>query len=255
MANRITLDDIESRLGKHPKPAYSPDEEFEAEEPEDSSSLGAGFIGGCVAMFFAVGLGTFYFLGGGLNFSAPNLSLAWHDELKSSVDEVCSVGWQSNRSNIDQMHCYFTKDVKRLCKSEERDHLVAKIKTFDEAYMIARGTEIGTVFANAGGGMANPNIAQLGIQGARASDSSLSEADQMEAMNQAVAAAERINAPIREVAMRSRNDGSMSDLKADLVGLVKQRYFAPGDFGYFRSKWIRNATDGLAQGPSQCSNG
>jgi hypothetical protein len=256
MGNRITLDDIENRLGKHPRPEFVPDDEFEPEEPEEDSSMGVGFIASCFAVFLAVGFGTFYFSGGGgFNLPVPNLSLAWHSELKSSVDDSCNVGWESNRSNIDQMHCYFTKDIKRLCKSEERNHLVAKIKKFNEAYMIARGSEIGAVMANAGGGMANPNMVQLGVQGARATDRSLSQDEQDEAMTQAIAAADRMTAPIMEIAKRSINKNSMADLKADLVSLVKNGYFAPEDFGYFRSVWIRKATDGVAQGPSQCSNG
>jgi hypothetical protein len=254
MGNRITLDDIENRLGKHARPEYSPDDEILEEDAGEDSSMGIGFIASSVATFLAVGLGTYYFSGGGFSFSVPKLSLAWHDELKSTVDPVCSVGWEANRSNIDQMHCYFTKDVQRLCKSDERKHLIAQIGKFDESYMIARGSEMGAVFQNAGGGMANPNIVQLGLQGSRASDHSLSDAEQMEAMSQAIAAADRINAPIMEVIQRSTNKGSMSDLKADLVSLVKRGYFAPGDFGYFRSNWIRKATDGLQQGPSQCGN-
>ena len=51
----------------------------------------------------------------------------------SRVAAVCDVGWKDDRLNRDQIHCYMTRDVARLCNPRERLALVDKLRAYQTA--------------------------------------------------------------------------------------------------------------------------
>src|SRR5688572_11883989 len=100
---------------------------------ERGTTLNAGFIATAVALFVAVGSGTFFYLNGGLEL--PQLSFGSAEDepaYVSSVDKKCGKGWEKDLPNVDQMHCYLTSSTTRLCDPKERAHLVATIGRFED---------------------------------------------------------------------------------------------------------------------------
>jgi hypothetical protein len=94
----------------------------------DGTKLTAGFIATAVALFVAVGSGTFVFLNGGVAMPSFDLGVAKNEPAYvSSVDKTCGKGWEKDLPNVDQMHCYLTSSKRRLCDPKERAHLVATI--------------------------------------------------------------------------------------------------------------------------------
>ena len=47
---------------------------------------------------------------------------------QSRVASVCDKGWRDDRDNRDQVDCYMTTDVERLCDPRERRALVDKLR-------------------------------------------------------------------------------------------------------------------------------
>ena len=52
---------------------------------------------------------------------------------QSRVAQTCDKGWKDDRFNRDQIHCYMTRDVARLCDPRERRALADKLLAFQAA--------------------------------------------------------------------------------------------------------------------------
>ena len=85
-------------------------------------------------MVMAVGAGAFYLPDLLINLSkAAEISVA---APVTGVEAVCGKGWQSNLPNVDQMHCYMTDTVSRLCEPKEKARLVEIINQFDDDFTV-----------------------------------------------------------------------------------------------------------------------
>jgi hypothetical protein len=256
MGNKISLGDIESRLGKSARPAQSYDaysdpapqrplNRFQKEQEEDEgSTLSAGFIATCVAAFIAVGGGTFFFTGG--SFDMRSLT-TWkrngvYLDYVSKSDARCKKGWGENRENKDQLHCYFTRDVARLCDPKEKGHLLNMVDLFQDGavrYGALTMKETMEMVGNQG------KMMQIGMAGAMATAEGQSEAEQMQNIEKVVGMVDEAMGDFNDHMVQNRNERSYADLKSAVRSLVASGYLTPDDFGWAKPEWIEVAIKGV----------
>lgn len=258
MGNRINLGDIEARLGNQVRLAEFDEQDVEASaaaqfEAENGSRAGSlGFVAFCVATFLAVGSGTYFLLGGGGEGSEMTVAAEESAEasLISKVDATCGKGWGEVRENRDQLHCYFTTDVARLCDPQERGHLLRVVDSFHRGasrYAAAQAGEAVKMISNQG------KMAQVGMAGALATQEGLSPEEQAERISKAANLANDVMSGYNENMMQNRNEKTFADLAKALKSLIILGYLTPGDFGGKRPDWLATALSEIEfSEPSPC---
>ncbi len=168
--SEIDLEQIQRRLGSHNGSLFgaekSSDEtddysfiSINSEKPEPTLSF--GFVATVLVLFLGVGSGTYFFMEGGIRL--PEFRLPWSGQGEdgsyfSSVEGQCIKGWRKGASNVDQMHCFLSTSISRLCEPEERQALVATIQRFQQDSLggdLQLASKVETVNASStnGGGM------------------------------------------------------------------------------------------------------
>ena len=208
----------------------------------DDSTLNAGFIATAVALFFAVGGGTLFFLNDG--FSLPQLNFG-SGETKpayvSSVDQKCSKGWRKDLPNIDQMHCSMTINLHRLCEPEERAHLVATISRFEEDYGVWSrrhfAAAMGSIFKAQG------NSLEIGMGAAEMehamADPKLSDAERQKKIDKFEKTMGYVLDEPNKILAESKNDTPHYQLEYDLTALASKGLIEAGDFGWRKPDWVK----------------
>ena len=121
--NRIEAGNIEKRLGRAASSGGSSREPDEPRPGEASSGGNTLFAFSLVAVFI-VGAGALAASDRGAGFRQS----VWEDIMgppaepafQSRVAHLCDKGWKDDRLNRDQIHCYMTESVVRLCDPRER---------------------------------------------------------------------------------------------------------------------------------------
>jgi hypothetical protein len=260
MSNRISLGDIESRLGKPARPQsnyddYAPlpaSQQAQAYDDDDSeSTLSAGFIATCVAAFVAVGGGTYFMTGGDFDWQALT---SWkkngvYTDFQSVVDARCRRGWGADRENRDQLHCYLSHNIARLCDPQERGHLLNVVQAFQDGAMLNGAVTMTETFKLVGN---QGKMMQIGMAGAKASQEGISIEQQGEAIGKVTGMVDEAMSGITGQIAKNRNAKSMDDLKLAMRKLASRGYISEADFGWLKPDWIKSALSGVkapANGP------
>jgi hypothetical protein len=139
------------------------------------------------------------------------------------------VGWKDVRDNRDQIDCYMTTDIERLCDPRERRAMADKLV----AYQLADDRLIGGAATAFLAGYAKSGAAdamKMGIAEAKSRDPNLSEQERGEQLKQLSGMAQSFNAPARQVLEEGTVNREGIHLHKDIKSLVEQGYLAASDF-------------------------
>jgi hypothetical protein len=146
---------------------------------------------------------------------------------QSRVAAVCDKGWQDDRDNRDQIDCYLTHDIERLCDPRERGALVNKLLD----YQIADDRLIGRSAASFLSGYGQSDPMQMGIAEAKSRDANLSHDEQAAQLKTVTSMADDFTAPTAQaLAQGSRNKHGIVAILNDVKSLAEQGYLAASDF-------------------------
>jgi hypothetical protein len=250
MSKKISLEDVEARL-RGSQTAISKAEAAEQQneraqsadfiyEEEESGGMSAGFMASCVAVFLGVGAATYFFTGSNISLG-DMMAMGSH---KSVVDDVCSVGWRDDRSNKDQIHCYLTKKVSRLCDATERAHLTRKLKDFEIAHARTKMEFMGETLSSI------PNPVVVGLETAK-----LGKGNDMETAQRLTDMMSSSMSGIQANLDRNRNKVSVSDVQSEIRKLYVTGYLSDRDFGLVTPSWIQKAIkDATPSGATPCKS-
>jgi hypothetical protein len=159
---------------------------------------------------------------------------------QSRVASVCDKGWQDDRDNRDQVHCYMTTDVERLCDPRERRALADKLV----AYQIADDRLIGRAAVSFLQGYSKSNAMEVGMAGAKSRDPNLSQEERAAQLKKVTGMAQDFNAPTEKVLEEgSANKHGIVAILNDVKSLAEQGYLAASDFPRTTPKIVK---EGLA---------
>ena len=191
--NTIDLNQINARLRDMSKPQlqlqrdhydYDDDSVSYAQFREVDVQYDEEEGGTSNSTFYASIIGLFLMIGGGTFFSSDILALfpksfkTVEPTYISGVDTTCGKGWKANLPNVDQMHCYMTDTVSRLCDPKEKARLVQVIGQFQDDFAIWQGK-----IAMAGFGAAmktNLNAIQMSAEDVKSRDERLTPEQRLE---------------------------------------------------------------------------
>lgn len=263
--NEINLDQIQQRLGGQNKPRASYDE-FDNGQPQynydqsgsEGTTLNAGFIATIVAAFVAVGGGTYFFAGDG--FSVPDLGLKWswgNGETVaamsgSKLDSVCGKGWQADLPNVDQMHCYMTREVYRLCDEKEYDALLATVKQYDADYKVWHRKYMMATFKTIG--KMQTQGMQLGMEAAKLEHMKGSDKEQLDQFSKVTGIADNIMKPANEMLAQRVSKVPEYELINAATALVKKGFISEKDFGRKMPDFMAAAFKAAGKVKTACPN-
>ena len=159
---------------------------------------------------------------------------------QSRVASVCDKGWQDDRENRDQVHCYMTTDIERLCDPRERRALVDTLL----AYQVASDLAIGRVAVSVLQSFARPGVMDMGMAEAKSRDPNLSDEDRAAQLAKVNGMAHGYLAPTEKPLEEGfRNKHGIVTILNDVTSLAEQGYLAASDFPTTMPKIVR---EGLA---------
>ena len=241
--NRIGSGQIEKRLGRAPSSGSSPRGPDDPSSRDVSSSGNTLFASAFVVILIA-GTGALV----ASDRAADFRQAVWDDIMgpppepayQSRVASVCDKGWQDDRDNRDQVHCYMTTDVERLCDPRERRALADKLV----AYQIAYDRLIGRAAVSFLQGNSRSNAMEIGMAGAKSRDPNLSEEERTAQLKKVTDMAQDFNAPTEKVLEEgSANKHGIVTILNDVKSLAEQGYLAASDFPTTTPKIVK---EGLA---------
>jgi hypothetical protein len=247
--SRIASGQIEKRLGRSGGSPGGPDDPRSG----DSSSGGNTLFASVFVVILIAGAGTLAASNGAADFRRA----VWEeimgppaDNYQSRVAEACDKGWKDDRFNRDQIHCYMTRDVARLCDPRERRALADKLL----AYQAAMDRSVARVNAVAFNMIGNPGgVAAMGMAEAKSRDPNLSEKERAAQFEKTMAMSHEIMSPMGEIVRDNINTATKEVLVADVKSLVENSYLASADFPSTQPKIVK---EGLASagpvGRSSC---
>ena len=261
--NTIDLDQINARLRDKSKVSASdpygevPDIIPRGERGEYGPPNNTTFFASIVGVFLLIGAGIFFMPDGISWSSVTNLNWMYHSDsatafLPSSVDEQCKLNeWVKDTHNNDQMHCYLTTSVSRLCDSVERQGLVALIMRYqNESDNYDGNMALSIIDMQANTPLSDKM--QLGVEAAKADHSSNSDEGSKHEQN-AEAIASKMLAGTHAVMARQKymnwGDGSF---EGNLQTLGTKGLIALKDFPYYRPKWVTAALQDIKVTTETC---
>jgi hypothetical protein len=159
---------------------------------------------------------------------------------QSRVASVCDKGWQEDRENRDQVHCYMTTDVERLCDPRERRALVDKLL----AYQVGSDRAIGRVAVSVLQSFGKPGVMELGTAEAKSRDPNLSEEERAAQLTKVTGMAHDLLAPTEKPLEEGfANKHGIVAILNDVKSLAEQGYLAASDFPTTTPKIVK---EGLA---------
>jgi hypothetical protein len=159
---------------------------------------------------------------------------------QSRVASVCDEGWQDDRENRDQVHCYMTTDVERLCDPRERRALVDKLLAYQDASDRALGRVAIAVLQS----VAKPGVMDMGMAEAKSRDPNLSEEERAAQLAKVNGMAHDYMAPTEKPLQEGfTNKHGIVTILNDVKSLAEQGYLAASDFPTTMPKIVR---EGLA---------
>jgi hypothetical protein len=267
--NEIRLDQIEQRLGQINKPRQAQYDEYGYAIPQmhdaddfnhegDGPTLNAGFIATIVALSLAAGAGTFFFIGG--DASMPSFKMGWGGSEEKGValsgsvmDPVCGKDWQPNLPNTDQLYCYLTRQVYRLCDATEHEALIATIRLYDKEYKVWHRKYMMATFKTIGK-MQTQGL-QLGMEAAKLENmSGGSEKDQMDQLVKVTEMADNIMKPANQVLEQRVAKVPEYELENAVHSLAKRGYISGKDFGASKPDFVAKALKRAGKVKTACPN-
>lgn len=249
--NRIESGQIEKRFCRAPSSGRSP------RGPDDPRSRDASSSGNTL---FASAFVVILIAGSGALVASDRAAdfrhAVWDDIMgpppepayQSRVASVCDKGWQDDRDNRDQVDCYMTTDVERLCDPRERRALADKLV----AYQIADDRLIGRAAVSFLQGNSKSNAMEIGMAGAKSRDPNLSEEERAAQLKKVTGMAQDFNAPTEKVLEEgSVNKHGIVTILNDVKGLAEQGYLAASDFPTTTPKIVK---EGLAAAHSMAAS-
>jgi hypothetical protein len=159
---------------------------------------------------------------------------------QSKVASVCDEGWRDDRENRDQVHCYMTTDVERLCDPRERQALVDKLLAYQDASDVAIGRVAVSVLQSFG----KPGVMDMGMADARSRDPNLSEEERAAQSAKVADMAHGYLAPTEKPLEEGfTNKHGIVTILNDVKSLAEQGYLAASDFPTSMPKIVK---EGLA---------
>jgi hypothetical protein len=241
--NRIGSGQIQKRFGRAPSSGSSPRGPDDPRSRDVSSSGNTLFASAFVVILIA-GTGALV----ASDRAADFRHAVWDDIMgpppepayQSRVASVCDKGWQDDRDNRDQVDCYMTTDVERLCDPRERRALADKLV----AYQIADDRLIGRAAVSFLQGHSKSNAMEIGMAGAKSRDPNLSEEERAAQLKKVTGMAQDFNAPTEKVLEEgSANKHGIVTILNDVKSLAEQGYLAASDFPTTTPKIVK---EGLA---------
>ena len=240
--NRIESGQIERRFGRAPS-SGSP---RGPEDPRsrDSSSSGNTLFASAFVVILLAGTGALV----ASDRAADFRHAIWDDIMgpppepayQSRVASVCDKGWQEDRENRDQVHCYMTTDVERLCDPRERRALVDTLL----AYQVASDFAIGRVAVSVLQSFGKPGVMEMGIAEAKSRDPNLSEEERAAQSTKVTGMAHDYLAPTEKPLEEGfANKHGIVTILNDVKSLAEQGYLAASDFPTTTPKIVK---EGLA---------
>jgi hypothetical protein len=208
------------------------------QEEADDAAMSRHFTAAIIAVGVIACGGFFWAYGSSLFGGGAEAQMAH----VSRLDRTCGEGWQKDQSNVDELHCYMTTQVSRLCDAAERKHLVATIERFTKDYAVYDArfnvAAMGTIVS------VNANAVQLARADSRSRDPRLTEDQRNEALGQAVGIAGKALEGVEKVRSKKINSVKFYQLEDDLKTLITGGYVAAKDLDPSRANWIRRAIAG-----------
>jgi hypothetical protein len=159
---------------------------------------------------------------------------------QSRVASVCDKGWQDDRENRDQVDCYMTTDVERLCDPRERRALADKLV----AYQFASDIAIGRVAVSVLQSFGRPGVMGMGMAEAKSHDPNLSEEQRAAQMAKVTGMAHDYLAPTDKPLQEGfTNKHGIVTILNDVKSLAEQGNLAASDFPTSMPKIVK---EGLA---------
>lgn len=237
--NRIEAGNIEKRLGRAASSGGSSREPDEPRPGEASSGGNTLFAFSLVAVFI-VGAGALAASDRGAGFRQS----VWEDIMgppaepafQSRVAHLCDKGWKDDRLNRDQIHCYMTESIARLCDPRERRALADKLVAYQEAQDRSAG-RMGMAALKM---IANPGATlALGVSDAMSRNPNLSEQERAAQFEKTMDISKDIMAPADQVVQDNVNTATREDVVADFKNLVEKGYLAAVDFPSTQPKIVK----------------
>jgi hypothetical protein len=241
--NRIESGQIEKRFGRAPSSGRSP---RGPDDPRsrDASSSGNTLFASAFVVILIVGAGAFV----ASDRAADFRHAVWDNIMgpppepayQSRVASVCDKGWQDNRENRDQVHCYMTTDVERLCDPRERRALADKLR----AYQVGSDRAIGRVAVSVLQSFGKPGVMEMGMAEAKSRDPNLSEEERAAQLTKVTGMAHDYLAPTEKPLQEGfANKHGIVTILNDVKSLAEQGYLAASDFPTTTPKIVK---EGLA---------
>jgi hypothetical protein len=268
--NAIDLDQIEARLrGVRSNFAPRGDDENEDaqaasnpfdDEPDSGSGEGSGsgtvmFVSLVALLFAAVMGGVMFFPGFGGGGIASLFT--WSKPVKvlhaSSVAAQCDKGWQANERNVDQMHCYLTTDIGRLCRPEEKLALFDRIEAYEDAAADIEA-QFGAASMQVIAGTQANGLA-IGLADAKSRDPNASaderQAQEQKAFELGAKTLSRLDAVIEREARTHKVP--TFQLGMDIAALAQKGYLQDADVSWSAPDWVsRGMRSAGTPPPSPC---
>ncbi|MFT3672213.1 hypothetical protein [Aestuariivirga sp.] len=265
--NEIRLDQIQQRLAGSGRPRQTQYDEYGYPIPErpqqdfpDSSDSGttinAAFVATIIAASITAGMGTFYFMDNGLpsfNLSLGGLGSSNAEVASGSVlDPVCGKNWQADVPNTDQMYCYLTRQVYRLCDKDEHTALLATIKRYDKDYKVWHRQFMGATFKSIG--KIQTQGMQLGLEAAKLDHMKDGDKGQDEQFKKVLDISGDIMRPTNDILAQRVNKIPEYELENAAYTLVKGGYIEARDFKGSKPDFIATALKRAGKVKTACPN-
>jgi hypothetical protein len=238
--NRIELGQIEKRFGRSGGSSGGPDNRRSGDESSSGNTLFAfSFI-----VILIVGTGALV----ASDRAADFRQAVWDGVMgpppqpayRSRVASVCDQGWRDDRENRDQVHCYMTTDVERLCDPSERLALADKLR----AYQVASDRAIGRVAVSVLQSFGKPGVMEMGMADAKSRDPNLSDEARAAQSEKVMGMAHDFLAPTQKPLEEGfANKHGIVTILNDVKSLAEQGYLAASDFPTTTPKIVK---EGLA---------
>jgi hypothetical protein len=241
--NRIGSGQIQKPFGRAPSPGSSP-RGPDGPSSGDGSSSGTTLFAFAFIVILVVGTGAFV----SSDRAAVFRRAVWDDIMgpppepayQSRVASVCDKGWKDDRENRDQVHCYMTTDVERLCDPRERLALADKLR----AYQVASDRAIARVAVAVLQSSGKPGVMEMGMAEAKSRDPKLSEEERAAQMTKVTGMAHDYLAPTEKPLEEGfTNKHGIVTILNDVKSLAELGYLAASDFPTTTPKIVK---EGLA---------
>lgn len=157
----------------------------------------------------------------------------------SPLDASCGRGWTKDLPNGRQLRCYLTTNVSRLCKPEERRHLVAVLQqystdaaAFDRAFAVASLQMIGKVQTQG---------FKLGYMASKVTHERNSQRQQAEDWKEIDSISEDISAAPNAVLRSAKDHVPQHILVADIKTLMLKGLISVEEFGWAGNSLVESA--------------